>query len=113
MFWANSTKQKLGKQKAEIEKSKAETLKYGKLKYISVFCFLNFCFCPASGTSGRWNGRLLTLFEEKQKLGKQKIEMNSRLPDDFRDRAKRYAASMIRLFVKLPKQREKVRILGK
>ena len=39
--------------------------------------------------------------------------MNSRLPDDFRDRAKRYAASMIRLFVKLPKQREEVKILGK
>ena len=54
-----------------------------------------------------------TLFEEKQKLGKKKIEMNSRLPDDFRDRAKRYAASTIRLFVKLPKQREEVKVLGK
>jgi hypothetical protein len=22
---------------------------------LSVFCFLNFCFCPASRTSARWN----------------------------------------------------------
>ena len=37
----------------------------------------------------------------------------SRLPDDFRDRTKAYAAAVIRLFVKLPKAREEVRILGK
>ena len=46
-------------------------------------------------------------------MGKQKAEMNSRLPDDFRDRAKRYAASTTKLFVKLPKQREEVKVLGK
>ena len=37
----------------------------------------------------------------------------SRLPEEFRDRTKRYAAGMIRLFVKLPKGREEVRVLGK
>jgi len=39
--------------------------------------------------------------------------MNGRLPDEFRDRAKRFAASTIRLFVRLPKQREEVKILGR
>ena len=39
--------------------------------------------------------------------------MNSRLPEEFRDRAKQYAARAIRLFVKLPKGREEVRVLGK
>jgi four helix bundle protein len=39
--------------------------------------------------------------------------MNSRLPEEFRDRTKRYAAGMIRCFVKLPKGREEVRVLGK
>jgi four helix bundle protein len=37
----------------------------------------------------------------------------SRLPEEFRDRTKRYAAWVIRLFVKLPKGREEVRVLGK
>ena len=37
----------------------------------------------------------------------------SRLPEEFRDRTKRYAASVIRLFVKLPKMQEEVRVLGK
>jgi len=36
-----------------------------------------------------------------------------RLPTEFRDRTKRFAAATIRLFVKLPKGREEVRILGK
>ena len=36
-----------------------------------------------------------------------------RLPEEFRDRTKRYAACVIRLFVKLPKGREEVRVLGK
>ena len=36
-----------------------------------------------------------------------------RLPEEFRDRTKRYAACVIRLFVKLPKAREEVRVLGK
>ena len=37
----------------------------------------------------------------------------SRLPEEFRNRVKRYAAAVIRLFVKLPKAREEVRVLGK
>ena len=32
---------------------------------------------------------------------------------EFRERTKRYAASTIRLFVKLPKGREEIRVLGK
>jgi four helix bundle protein len=39
--------------------------------------------------------------------------MNGRLPIEFRDRVKRYAAGVIRCFVKLPKSREEVRVLGK
>jgi four helix bundle protein len=39
--------------------------------------------------------------------------MSGRLPEEFRNRTKRYAASVIRLFVKFPKTREEVRILGK
>ena len=39
--------------------------------------------------------------------------MNGRLPDEFRNRTKRFAAGAIRLFVKLPKMREEVRVLGK
>jgi len=37
----------------------------------------------------------------------------SRLPQEFRDRTKLYAACVIRLFVKLPKSREEVRVLSK
>ena len=36
-----------------------------------------------------------------------------RLPEEFRQRVKRYAAEVIRLFVKLPKEREETRVLGK
>ena len=36
-----------------------------------------------------------------------------RLSTEFRDRTKQFAAATIRLFVKLPKGREEVRILGK
>ena len=36
-----------------------------------------------------------------------------RLPDEFRNRTKRYASRVIRLYVKLPKAREEVRVLGK
>jgi four helix bundle protein len=36
-----------------------------------------------------------------------------RLSEEFRGRTKAFAAGVIRLFVKLPKQREEVRILGK
>jgi len=39
--------------------------------------------------------------------------MSGRLPDEFRNRTKRYAAGVIRLFVKLPKAKEEVRVLGK
>ena len=39
--------------------------------------------------------------------------MSGRLPDEFRNRTKRYAAEVIRLFVKLPKAKEEVRVLGK
>jgi four helix bundle protein len=36
-----------------------------------------------------------------------------RLPVEFRDRTKKFAAATIRLFVGLPKGREEVRVLGK
>jgi len=36
-----------------------------------------------------------------------------RLPVEFRERTKRYAASVIRLFAKLPKAQEEVRVLGR
>jgi four helix bundle protein len=39
--------------------------------------------------------------------------MNGRLSEEFRGRTKAFAAGVIRLFVKLPKQREEVRVLGK
>ena len=35
-----------------------------------------------------------------------------RLPGEFRDRTKGFGAGVIRPFIKLPKQREEVRILG-
>ena len=36
-----------------------------------------------------------------------------RLSVEFRNRTKKFAASVIRLFVKLPKVRDEVRVLGK
>jgi len=36
-----------------------------------------------------------------------------RLPEDFLKRTKAYASSVIRLFVKLPREREEVRVLGR
>jgi len=39
--------------------------------------------------------------------------MNGRLSEEFRGRTKGYAAGVIRLYVKLPKTREEVRVLGK
>jgi len=36
-----------------------------------------------------------------------------RLPTEFRNRTKLFAAKVIRLYVKLPKAREEVRVLGK
>ena len=38
---------------------------------------------------------------------------NGRLPEEFRNRTKSFAARIIRLFVKLPKTREEVRVVGK
>jgi len=40
-------------------------------------------------------------------------QMRGRLPEDFRQRVKRYAAGVIRCYAKLPKAREEVRVLGK
>lgn len=39
--------------------------------------------------------------------------MKGRLSEEFRGRTKAYAAGVIRLYVKLPKAREEVRVLGK
>src|ERR1035438_517592 len=39
--------------------------------------------------------------------------MNGRLSEEFRLRTKSYAAGVIQLYVKLPKAREEVRVLGK
>jgi four helix bundle protein len=36
-----------------------------------------------------------------------------RLPTEFRDRTKKFASAAIRLFIKLPKSREEVRVVGK
>lgn len=38
--------------------------------------------------------------------------MQGRLPEEFRQRVKGYAAGIIRMFVKLPKREEEVRILA-
>lgn len=39
--------------------------------------------------------------------------MEGRLKEEFRNRTKLFAAEVIRLFTKLPKGREEVRVLGK
>jgi len=39
--------------------------------------------------------------------------MKGRLSNEFRDRTKAFAAGVIRLYVKLPKARDEVRVLGK
>ena len=41
------------------------------------------------------------------------MEMKGRLSEEFRGRTKMFAAQSIRLYVKLPKVREEVRVLGK
>ncbi len=41
------------------------------------------------------------------------MKMQGRLSVEFRNRTKAFAASVIRLFVKLPKSREEVRVVGK
>lgn len=52
------------------------------------------------------------LENERTESGEQKLNQG-RLPIEFRDRTKRFASGVIRLFVQLPKQREEVRVLGK
>jgi four helix bundle protein len=70
------------------------------------------------GISGKLSGHSPTS-SEKKKLRKQKAEIKSamenrgRLSEEFRQRTKSFAAGAIRLFVKLPKGREEVRVLGK
>lgn len=39
--------------------------------------------------------------------------MNSRLPEEFRSRAKRFGSESIKLYIALPKQREEVRVLAR
>ena len=39
--------------------------------------------------------------------------MKGRLSNEFRGRTKKYASAVIRMFIKLPKNREEVRVLGK
>jgi four helix bundle protein len=45
--------------------------------------------------------------------GKAEMSNQGRLPVEFRDRTKKFAAATIRLFVKLLKGREEVRVLGR
>jgi hypothetical protein len=52
---------------------------------------------------------ILGVEELKGKSGKWKAKMG-RLTQEFRDRTKHFAAQVIRLFVKLPKEREEVRV---
>ncbi|MGA9778094.1 MAG: four helix bundle protein [Limisphaerales bacterium] len=40
-------------------------------------------------------------------------EKKGRLSEEFRQRARDYAAQIIRLYVKLPRAREEIRVLGK
>ena len=39
--------------------------------------------------------------------------MGGRLTDEFRNRTKGFAATVIRLFIRLPKARDEVRVIGK
>ena len=41
------------------------------------------------------------------------MQRNGRLTDEFRGRTKRFAASVIRLYVGLPKDREEIRVCGR
>jgi four helix bundle protein len=51
---------------------------------------------------------------EKLKTEIGKPEMNlGRLPVEFRDRTKKFASAIIRLFVRLPRARDEVSVLGK
>ena len=39
--------------------------------------------------------------------------MRGRLPEEFRQRTKRFAAGVIRLYVKLPRAKEEVKVVGR
>lgn len=41
------------------------------------------------------------------------MQLNGRLTNEFRGRTKRFAASVIRLYVGLPKDREEIRVCGR
>jgi four helix bundle protein len=41
------------------------------------------------------------------------MEMKGRLSEEFRNRTKKFASVVVRLFVELPKNREEVRVIGK
>jgi four helix bundle protein len=41
------------------------------------------------------------------------MERTGRLADEFRNRTKRFAGDVIRLFIRLPKARDEVRVIGK
>jgi four helix bundle protein len=63
-------------------------------------------------------GKMLKCESKNQKVERLKAEMRNlenrgRLPEDFRQRAKAFAGGVIQVFVKLPKAREEVRVLGK
>ena len=51
--------------------------------------------------------------KQKTEIGKVEMINQGRLSTEFRDRTKVFAAGVIRLFVKLPKTCEEVRVLGK
>jgi len=61
---------------------------------------------------GKAESRKLEGRKQKFEIGKAKMNQG-RLPVEFRDRTKGYASATIRLFVKLPKGRDEVRVLGK
>ncbi len=51
--------------------------------------------------------------ESRKQKAETEIVSKGRLTEEFRGRTKAFAAATIRLFIKLPKAREEVRILGK
>jgi four helix bundle protein len=95
-------KQKIGKQKAEISKPK-QKVEIGRTEM----------------NKGRlpWEEVEIWKAENRNRNCKteiEKAEMNKgRLSEEFRNRTKKFASATIRLFVKLPKAREEVRVLGK
>src|ERR1017187_2410389 len=59
------------------------------------------------------NSQQNRVLKEPPEIQKRKLMYQGRLPVEFRNRTKAFAATAIRLFVKLPKNREEVRVLGK